>query len=158
MEKFSVKYFDKLYSVRELPNYDFHYFVNDGKSDRDSTRVLKSYCKRVKTQVMFEKGYTLEVESWENDGDNYRTKYYHVDTIEGVDAIIKICDNMFDMSYTPTHSISNNIYNSFEDYEDIVKDFFEQNEDVRKYFKLDDNFSNEDVIFIIQELGYELMG
>ena len=41
------------------------------------------------------KGYTLEVVSWENDGDDYRTKSVTVDTIEEAKGIYNMCMTLF---------------------------------------------------------------
>jgi hypothetical protein len=38
------------------------------------------------------KGYTIEVVSWENDADNYATNYKTVATIEEVDALIEMLE------------------------------------------------------------------
>jgi len=44
---------------------------------------------------MIKKGYTIEVTSWENDGDNYRTKSITVDTKELAEAISEMCNEIF---------------------------------------------------------------
>jgi hypothetical protein len=46
------------------------------------------------------KGYTLEVESWENDGDNYRTKSKSMtfDSIEEAEAVKHMCEELFSCS------------------------------------------------------------
>ena len=41
------------------------------------------------------KGYTIEVVSWENDGDNYRTQRMTVATKEEALKIKKICKDLF---------------------------------------------------------------
>lgn len=41
------------------------------------------------------KGYTLEVVSWENDGDNYRTKSVTFDDLECAKATKHMCENLF---------------------------------------------------------------
>lgn len=41
------------------------------------------------------KGYTIEVESWENDGDNYKTQRMTVETLEEAQKIKKICKELF---------------------------------------------------------------
>jgi hypothetical protein len=41
------------------------------------------------------KGYTIEVTSWENDGDNYKTESMVVDSKEEALKIKKICEELF---------------------------------------------------------------
>jgi hypothetical protein len=52
------------------------------------------------------KGYTLEVDSWENDGDNYKTKRFEVDSREEAIFIKELCTKLF-ISSNP--GISNRI-------------------------------------------------
>tara|TARA_Y100000588_G_scaffold170332_1_gene184136 strand:- start:7127 stop:7657 length:531 start_codon:yes stop_codon:yes gene_type:complete len=47
------------------------------------------------------KGYTLEVVSWENDGDNYRTKHLTVETKDEALAVKHLCENLFQSNYDP---------------------------------------------------------
>lgn len=48
------------------------------------------------TKKIVNKGYTLEVVSWENDGDNYRTKHLTVPTKEEALAVKHLCEVLFD--------------------------------------------------------------
>lgn len=49
-----------------------------------------------KLNSLWEKGFVLKVDSWENDGDNDRTEFYDgVETIEEAEAIKKMCDTLF---------------------------------------------------------------
>ena len=41
------------------------------------------------------KGYTISVTSWENDGDNYATKSLTVETIKEAQNIHKLCTELF---------------------------------------------------------------
>lgn len=110
-------------------------------------------------KIVFKAGYTLEVESWENDGDNYRTKYCHVDTIEGVKATLEVCKNLFGMGESSPYDISNCGHNSCKDYTDTVKEFFDEHKDIKKYFEIEGReLSDNDLVTIIQDLGYDLMG
>lgn len=45
-----------------------------------------------KMEKVVQKGYTLKVTSWENDGDNYRTKFIHSESKEKIEALCRICD------------------------------------------------------------------
>ena len=46
-------------------------------------------------KLVVKKGYTIEVTSWENDGDNYKTKTLTVDDKEQSIAILDMCKNLF---------------------------------------------------------------
>ena len=41
------------------------------------------------------KGYTFKVKSYENDGDNYATNFYTVESLEEAKLINHICKNLF---------------------------------------------------------------
>lgn len=44
---------------------------------------------------VFSAGYTIEVVSWENDGDHYNTKSLNVQNLDDVKAINHLCENLF---------------------------------------------------------------
>lgn len=46
-------------------------------------------------KVVIKKGYTIEVESWENDGDNYRTKTITLDDKDYALAVLDMCKVLF---------------------------------------------------------------
>jgi len=46
-------------------------------------------------KIIMQAGYTLEVTSWENDGDNYQTKRLHCKSLEEINAIEKMCKEIF---------------------------------------------------------------
>lgn len=45
-----------------------------------------------KMEKVVQKGYTLKVTSWENDADNYRTKFIYSESKEKIKALCGICD------------------------------------------------------------------
>ena len=47
-------------------------------------------------QKVVSKGYTITVQSWENDGDNYRTQSIVVDTLKEAKAVYKLCTTVFE--------------------------------------------------------------
>lgn len=57
---------------------------------------MKHLCKLniIKTKKIVEKGYTLEVTSWENDGDNYRTLFKTYETQEEALTICNLLKNL----------------------------------------------------------------
>jgi len=96
---------------------------------------------------VIEKGYRLEVESWENDGDNYRTIFKTVNTLEEVRRLHTICNTLFKSRN------KNGVGNSMDGRGDyIILEFFKENP------SLFIGISEEDIIDYVSELGYDLMG
>lgn len=97
-------------------------------------------------KILFKKGYTLEVVSWENDGDNYKTKYYTVDTKEKALGIKHMCDNLFQSD--------TGVGNSFDDEnpEETIKEYFEEHPFLVNANNLDNLYD------YTSDLAYELMG
>jgi len=46
-------------------------------------------------KIVVKKGYTIEVESWENDGDNYCTRTITVDDKDYALAVLDMCKTIF---------------------------------------------------------------
>jgi hypothetical protein len=53
------------------------------------------------------RGYTIEVTSWENDGDNYRTERMTVDTLEEAKKIKSICKQLFASENDTVYAVGN---------------------------------------------------
>jgi hypothetical protein len=53
------------------------------------------------------KGYTIEVRSWENDGDNYRTERITVDTLHEAKKIRFLCEKLFSCEGDTEYSVGN---------------------------------------------------
>ncbi len=47
-------------------------------------------------KVLIKKGYNIEISSWENDADNFKTKTYNVETLKFAFAILKMCKELFE--------------------------------------------------------------
>jgi hypothetical protein len=94
-------------------------------------------------ELVIEKGYTLEVTSWENDGDNYNTESMTVETLEEARRIYRVCTELFKSCNKSEGGIGNSMSGECEDViEEYIKDNPELNLD-------EDTISN---------LAYELMG
>jgi hypothetical protein len=94
-------------------------------------------------ELVIEKGYTLTVTSWENDGDNYRTESMTVETLEEARRIYRVCTELFKSCNKSECGIGNSMSGECEDViEEYIKDNPELNLD-------EDTISN---------LAYELMG
>lgn len=86
------------------------------------------------------KGYTIKVVSWENDGDNYKTKFKTVETKEELQKIIKICNEFFEVVGNTSDGEEN----------DFIKEYIENNKD------LFENIENKHDYLI--QLSWDLMG
>lgn len=60
------------------------------------------------------KGYTVEVISWENDGDNYKTKSSTFETLEEAKAVKHMCENLFISNYDDK-TLGNKMDDEYED-------------------------------------------
>ncbi len=85
------------------------------------------------------KGYTITVVSWENDGDNYNTKSMTVDTKEEASKIVKICKELFQ---------SENVGNSMNgEASDIIEKYIQDNQELQ----LDTDYISDLVMYL---MGY----
>ena len=75
------------------------------------------------------KGYTLQVTSWENDGDSYQTKSKTVDTIEEVKLLHSLLQLCTSENNNPPGVIrlGNSVGGFSEDQEDLLRGFFIEN-------------------------------
>ena len=103
------------------------------------------------------KGYTITVESWENDGDYSQTKEVTVDTLEKAKALANICE----LAHR-TKNHRNGIGNTCESRDDekckdLILEFFQNEENLI----LLDNIScddEDDYIDIFNDWAYDLLG
>jgi len=86
------------------------------------------------------KGYTFEVESWENDGDNSKTKYYTVESEAEARRIYTLCKKLFP-------SLGNTMDGEGAD---ILKKYVKNNQELFADVKNPESY--------ICDLSYELMG
>lgn len=104
------------------------------------------------------KGYTLTCTSWENDGDNYRTKSMTVQNKDYAQAIKAMCESVFKSCNNGDGGIGNcndecgngtttNIILDFVNKWPIVKEQMES-----------DNPTDEEIVDFVMELNGELMG
>jgi hypothetical protein len=101
---------------------------------------------------VIEKGYTLEVTSWENDGDNYNTESLTVDTIEEAKRLHTICTTLFKSCNNGEGGIGNSMDGEEND---TILEYVENNKDLFPEFEgEDDDF----IIDHILHLACKLMG
>lgn len=100
------------------------------------------------------KGYTIEVTSWENDGDNYNTKSITVDNRELAKAISEMCNTIFTShNNKECRGIGNG--QNVKDAEKIIIPF------MKEHLILcgdEINPKDKDLIDFCRELNFELMG
>jgi hypothetical protein len=101
-------------------------------------------------KLVINKGYTLEVTSWENDGDNYNTKFKTVDTLEEAFKLYKICKEVFNSR--------NGVGNSMcrEDAYKLIR-YVEENSNMFSDLEEED-LEEDNLVDYFQDLAYELMG
>lgn len=102
------------------------------------------------------KGYTLTVVSWENDGDNYRTKSMTVDTKEQAQAIHKMCTTLF-LSRNKG-GIGNLMSDDYSEAEELIVPFMKNNLCLLEKYDVPYDADNKTLINICNEYNYALMG
>lgn len=102
-------------------------------------------------ELKYKKGILVKVISWENDGDNYRTKEHIVDTIEEAQAIKRMCGKMFKSSWRDEYGISNECDKHIYQFKDKINFFMDQDE----YFS---NIEQDKRIPLVEKYSYNLMG
>ena len=96
------------------------------------------------------KGYTLEVVSWENDGDNYRIKSVTVDTIEEAENIYNMCKTLF----KPCNNGDGGVGNSMEgEANQVLYNYVTNNKSCFPDLKDED-----DILNYFNDLTWQLMG
>ena len=83
------------------------------------------------------KGYTLEVKSWENDGDNSRTINHTVESREEAHRLYRLCKELFPSKNYSKYGVGNSMDNDFKD--DIFK-YIRDNQDLFSDFGKIENF------------------
>lgn len=100
------------------------------------------------------KGYTIEVTSWENDGDNYNTLSITVDNRELAKAISEMCNTIFTSCNNKVCRGIGNCQNSREA-EKIIIPFMKEHL-ILCGDKI--NPTDKDLISVCREFNFDLMG
>lgn len=110
------------------------------------------------------KGYTLEITSWENDGDSYNTKFVTVKTKEEAAQIYKICTELFKSCNNGEGGVGNSMDGEYT--QDVV-DYYDENKEVltfEPFIELKEIFDageydSDDLIFdYFRDFAHNLMG
>lgn len=90
-------------------------------------------------ELVVKKGYTFKVLSWENDGDNYQTKFYTVGSMEQAKNIHTILEK----------NIGGNECSDGKEFEELI---------VELMSSLGYTGSNEELVDTHQDICYNLLG
>lgn len=114
-----------------------------------------------------EKGYMLEIVSWENDADYYRTMYLTEETLQGAKNLKEFLIGLFGRDYTHKSGVGN--AGEWEEGETASKiyTYLENNmdnlicskilEDLGR-LDLDEGLTDYDIIDSVNEYAYDAMG
>ena len=75
-------------------------------------------------KLVANKGYTVKVVSWENDGDNYKTNSLNVDSPEEARKIKKICKELFKSCHNGDGGVGNSMDGECDD---VIDQYIEDN-------------------------------
>jgi len=109
--------------------------------------------------LVVSKGYTVEVTSWENDGDNYATNKKTYKTKEQSLVVLDICKNVFASHNNGGGGIGN--MSCGESTTPIINEYLGKNPNVTKVLCeiFEDDGDDTDVgSDLVDEIKYELMG
>jgi hypothetical protein len=106
-------------------------------------------------KTLAEKGYTLEVTSWENDADNYKTESMVFDTEDEAKKIAKMCKDIFCSGSNGKGGIGNFSEGEGERARDIVLEYLDENQILENQDGMTDDEKFENAMEINRELlGY----
>lgn len=107
-----------------------------------------------KKVIIANKGYTIGVVSWENDGDNYKTKSMTVEDKDYALAILQMCKDIFTSRYNGKNAgIGNTMDNDYEKARNIIINYIADKPIITK------GETDPDVIVdMVMDINYELMG
>lgn len=103
----------------------------------------------MKKKIVVSKGYTIEVTSWENDGDNYLTRRKVVDDKEYAIALLDMCKAIF----TIDGGIGNMIGEEVDKAPEIILNYLADKPIITKQA-----VTPNDIVDLVMDLNYDLMG
>lgn len=84
-------------------------------------------------KLIIKKGYTVEVVSWENDGDNYKTKSQTYSTKEEALLVKKMCNTLFKSSNNGEAGIGNLMDTDEEQAKPIIIEYLSKNPEIFEF-------------------------
>lgn len=100
------------------------------------------------------KGYTITVTSWENDGDNYKTKSITVESKDKAAAIAKMCRTLFKSHNNGEGGIGNMGEDERRDAKKLIVPFMKDNPVLYDHKTLKD----DELVDICMDINTNLMG
>jgi hypothetical protein len=102
-----------------------------------------------------ERGYTIEVTSWEDDGDNYATKRIVVQDKEYAVAILQMCKDIFvsRKDGEGEGGIGNMMDNEYEDGQEVILEYVADKPIIKG-----NEIDLDSVITKVMIINYDLMG
>lgn len=105
------------------------------------------------------KGYTLTVTSWENDGDNYKTCSKTYESRELAIAVANLCKTLFASSSNGGGGIGNLMDYDGEEASEIIVPYMKSHPELYPNKENpSDEKSDEKLVQICMDYNYELMG
>ncbi len=113
-------------------------------------------------ELVYKKGYHLKVVSWENDADNYRTKFVHYESKEKAQMVQTVCLDLFKSCNNGDGGIGNSCNHHLSRATITTENFIEKNPEISKALGLTlehDEYCEEDMMTdTVLDLAYSLMG
>lgn len=79
-------------------------------------------------EVLFKKGYHLEVTSWENDADNYQTNRLFVGLDQDLAlTLLRVCKELFNSKNKDKKAIGNILSDEYEKAGEIAQEYLKEN-------------------------------
>jgi len=107
----------------------------------------------MKTEIAIKKGYTIIVESWENDADNYGTSSITVQSKEYAQSILKMCKSLFNDSNNNKNCVGNMSESNFVVAHRIVLEYAFKNPLI-----VSKCTSDKEIIDSIMDINFDLLG
>lgn len=97
-------------------------------------------------EKIFNKGYTVEVVSWENDGDYYATNRQTYPTKEEALAVKHMAETLWDTYYDSKYGVASMTnYDCIEEYYERIHKYFLENDNLLQFCKLSTQDSAENI-------------
>ena len=100
------------------------------------------------------KGYTISVTSWENDGDNYKTKSMTVKSKEEATAIVNMCKTLFKSCNNGKGGIGNTNEGDENTADETILNYVKSNPEIL----FGKTMTDEQIIEHVMNYSCELMG
>lgn len=107
------------------------------------------------TKKILSKGYTLIIDSWENDADNRRTERITVDSHEKAKAIYELCAELFGKTYHNGGIGNLHSDRELKNNKEKIIEFMKAHSILLDGYRVD---TDDDLVDVCREWGYKLTG